>query len=281
MAPNILRRNIKKCAMYALNTEPLILDKVIYSTPPEYSSESGFLLDTNAYRNFNDQHGFSIISFSQAGQDKIVETIMRKCGITNPSYLDVGCNHPVEISNTALFYRGGSCGVVVDASEAHRHRWELLRPKDIFVNAAVSPFSGENTTFYMLDEYSGRNSTDLDTLNEFIKEAKSVGNKFNITKTVSVKTRTINEIVDAYCSGKFPNYLSIDIEGLDLKVLKSIDFSKSAPIVISIEDSSPEAIDVLNEKGFQPVICVGDIIAVHNDFISIIAPWMQKDQAGN
>jgi FkbM family methyltransferase len=252
---------------------PRAKEKIVYATPPENSFDSRDLLDLNKFRNFQDSHGVSIISFSQHGQDKIVEAVLRRCGITKPTYLDIGCNFPIETSNTALFYRNGSYGIVVDANENHRRRWSQLRPMDTFVNAAVVPKSCENIEFYMIDDTSGRNSADYETVNEFIKEVKAQGNELNIKRVINVKALTINEIVDTYCSGIFPDYLSIDIEGLDLKVLESADFSISAPKVISIEIGGKGG-RVIQEKGFTPVLCTGaDIVAVHNDYISFIAPW--------
>lgn len=58
----------------------------------------------------------STISFSQLGQDKIVESIFMALNISKITYLDVGANHPIECSNTALFYRGGSSGYAVEAN---------------------------------------------------------------------------------------------------------------------------------------------------------------------
>jgi len=244
-----------------------------YATPPEYSFESAALLDEKKYQNFSDAHGNSIISFSQYGQDKIVENIFRKCGVHNPTYLDIGCNHPIEISNTALFYRKGSRGVVVDASDKHRGRWALIRPNDIFVNAVVSNISGDRVKFYMFDDFSGRNSADINTVNKFLEEGIRNGVKWEIKETIEVETTTINDIVKNYCQDKFPDFLSIDIEGFDLQVLQCADFSKSAPIVISIEGTSDKAISVLQNKGFQPLIFVeSDTIAVRNDFIAKVSP---------
>lgn len=232
------------------------------------------LLNNNLFKNFPDAHGFSIISFSQMGQDKIVEAILRRCGIKNPSYLDIGCNSPIEISNTALFYRGGSSGVIVDASGAHKEHWDELRPNDIFVNVAVVPEAMDEVEFYMIDEFSGRNSASLDTINKFISETKTEEVEFNIQKSIVVKAMTINEIVEKFCHGEFPDYLSLDIEGFDLEVLKSADFTKSSPKVITIEYATMPGCAVLKEKGFTPILCIGDIVAVNNDYISFVAPWL-------
>ncbi|MCL2046781.1 MAG: FkbM family methyltransferase [Oscillospiraceae bacterium] len=251
----------------------------IYASPPEYTKDTGLLLDENVFRNFSHAHGFSLISFSQRSQDKIVEALLFEAGITKPSYLDIGANTPVEMSNTALFYRKGCSGVVVDANESLRQRWTELRPNDIFVNAAVSTISGEKIPFYMLDMYSPRNSVDFETINAFIEESKKTENPWEIMKTIEVTTITINEIVDIYCNGIFPDYLSIDIEGMDLHVLQNADFTLSAPKVISIEDQSTELYHTLKEKGFFPIVSVGDTIAVHSSLAPIVRPWIDIEES--
>jgi len=194
--------------------------------------------------------------------------------VHNPTYLDIGCNHPIEISNTALFYRKGSRGVVVDANDKHRSRWASIRPNDIFVNAVVSDISGGRVKFYMFDDVSGLNSADINHMNYWVEDAIKNGFKREVKKTIEVESITINEIVEKFCQGKFPDYLSIDIEGFDLKALKCVDFSKSAPLIISIESTSDKTISVLQDKGFQPLFFVyHDTIAVRSDFIIKIAPW--------
>ena len=240
---------------------------IFQNVPPEriLSSTPRLLLDESVYRN---QDRCSIISFSSHGQDKIVEAIFIKLGIDKPSYLDIGCNHPMLSNNTALFYRQGGTGVAVDFSDAHREDWQLLRPRDTFVDAAISSVSGESILFHISDEKSYLNTASLHNVDNHQKK----GLAFKIKK--EYKTSTINEIVNKYCSGKFPDYLSIDIEGLDLSALESLIFWQgNAPIVISFEGYSEKFLQVLNEKGFTPYTCIVDTIAIRNDHFPQLAPW--------
>jgi len=50
-----------------------------------------------------------------------------------------------------------------------------------------------------------------------------------------LETVTLNKAVDIYCNGIFPDLLLMDIEGLDLEVLKSAEFNTSHPKVICVE----------------------------------------------
>ena len=59
----------------------------------------------------------SKISFSQNGEDLLIQAALAMLGIKNPksmSYLDIGANHPFSLSNTYKFYREGGSGILVE-----------------------------------------------------------------------------------------------------------------------------------------------------------------------
>ena len=55
------------------------------------------------------QDNYAKKSFSQCGEDLIVDYVFKARGVGRPSYLDIGAHHPYWLSNTALFYERG-CG---------------------------------------------------------------------------------------------------------------------------------------------------------------------------
>lgn len=64
----------------------------------------------NRFRVFagSPDQGFGHITYSQFGEDLVVANIFALLGVKRPTYLDVGANHPLKGSNTALLYaRGG------------------------------------------------------------------------------------------------------------------------------------------------------------------------------
>lgn len=192
------------------------------------------------------------LSFSQWSEDIIVQGIFRLKGIKTPSYLDIGCNHPFYISNTALFYLNGSTGINIDANPLLIYKFENTRPKDINLNIGVSD-SDEELDFYMMKD----NTLSTFSEDEF-KIMKSKG--IELLEIKRVKLKSISNIVNTYSGGIFPDFLSIDVEGLDFQILKSIDFDKSFPKVICVEaaEFSPtgcgkrktELIDFLTYKGY-------------------------------
>ena len=69
------------------------------------------------------------------------------------------------------------------------------------------------------------------------------------TEKYNIEVQTFDNLVDT----KLIDYLSIDIEGGELRILENIDFDLYKIKVISVENNNPQVIsykDYLNTKGF-------------------------------
>lgn len=213
-----------------------------------------------------DQH-YGCLSFSQHGEDMIILALFNSLGIKAPSYIDVGAHHPFSISNTALLHQRGSRGVNIEANPNLYQNFLKYRPADINLNIGIGPIQGK-MTFYMVDKWSGRNSFNKSMVEEFIKEEP----EFSITEEIIVPVETLSNVVAKYCDGKFPDFLSIDIEGLDEAVLASVDFKKSAPLVICVEsvdahgnDRSKKLDEILGHTFVRIIKTAGNSIYVRNN----------------
>jgi FkbM family methyltransferase len=181
------------------------------------------------FRGHRDQL-FGGLTFAQAGEDLIIANLFHRMGINRPTYLDIGAHHPIQISNTAFFYLRGSSGVNVEANPYLIPEFQRLRPRDVTINIGVADVAGE-MDFYIFDDHSGRNTFDQAVAEAFVQEHP----QFPILRRVSVEVTTINALVDQYCSGVFPDLLTIDAEGFDARILRSIVFGRSRPSVICAE----------------------------------------------
>src|SRR3954453_21218777 len=83
------------------------------------------------------ERGQSRPSFSQQGEDLIVESICGFLKIENPTYLDIGAADPIVSSNTYLFYRKGCRGVLVEPNPAFCRELRRVRPKDTVLNIGI------------------------------------------------------------------------------------------------------------------------------------------------
>lgn len=184
------------------------------------------------YENFSghaDQK-FGHLTYSQNGEDLLIVSLFSKWGIENPSYLDIGANHPLNCSNTALLYRRGSRGVNVDANPDVMSEIEKYRPEDRNLNCGVAAQAG-HLTFYRIDAHSGRNSFSKSCVEQFLaEETPGMG----YMDEINVEIHTLDEIVDNYCAGKCPDFVSIDAENLDYEIIETYSF-RTKPALICIE----------------------------------------------
>src|ERR1700738_261347 len=90
-------------------------------------------------------------SYSQCGEDLLVNYVFSMRGVKYSSYLDLGDNHPFYISNTAFCYRKGCRGINVEANPQLISSFNRLRKKDITLNVGVGPVEGE-MNFYIISD---------------------------------------------------------------------------------------------------------------------------------
>lgn len=197
------------------------------------------------YHGHPDQH-FGHITYSQHGEDLMLLNLFKLLSIDKPSYLDLGAHHPINISNTKLLYDRGSRGVNVEANPNLFQAFVDQRPHDINLCIGVARQSGV-LTFHMYDQSSGRN-----TFSE--TEVESLRGVMTVKTAMTIPVVTLKDIIDQHCGGKFPQLLSVDIEGFDFDVLDSTDFSKDWPIIIIVEtrrNAADKMCFMLREKGFN------------------------------
>lgn len=163
--------------------------------------------------------------YSQRGEDIIVLNIFQHMKIDKPSYLDLGAHHPYHINNTQLFYMRGSRGINVEPNPNLIEAFHTHRSGDTNLCVGVGPERGE-LDFYMSDPMSGRNS--------FMRELALEG--VTEVSKIQVPVVLVSDIIRDYAGGVFPDFLSVDIEGFDYAVLKSIDYQLiRGPRVICVE----------------------------------------------
>jgi FkbM family methyltransferase len=168
-------------------------------------------------------------SFSQAGEDSVLRFLFQDypLELSNIAYLDIGARHPIYGNNTYLFYSYGSSGVCVDADKTFISLMKKERPRDKVLNVGVIGGNDESGFLYFME---GGSST-LDK-NESEKRT-SLGNA-RVLDVLNVPLLNINTLIKQNFR-TYPVFLSIDIEGLDLSVLKGLDYDTYPIPVICTE----------------------------------------------
>ena len=145
-------------------------------------------------------------SYSQAGEDAVVRFLFADRRIQKITYLDVGTNRPVECNNTFLFYARGSRGVCVEADKTLIPSIRKARPGDKIINAGVAANGEGEADFYIID------CVGLNTFDREAAERVTTLSGYKILEKVKVPLVSINRII-AENFERYPDYLSIDIEG--------------------------------------------------------------------
>lgn len=234
------------------------------------------LYTNRSYQMINDAIGdpdqvYGCITYAQHAEDIVAACILEMIGIKKPSYLDIGAHHPTKISNTALLYMRGSRGINIEANPTLMEEFQKHRPDDINLNVGVSDVAGR-MKFYRFDETSGLNTFDIDRA-RYVTATQG----FRITSEIEVDVVTTAEIIDKYAGGEFPDYLSLDVEGLDFRILNSIPYEKYAPKLINVEanhDSDARKIaNLLISKGYRPHFRMrGNLFFLQNKYTSASIP---------
>lgn len=214
-------------------------DWITHTTPEVYDAFAKFIKSLD-----HPHQWYGGRTYAQHGDDLAIINIFGCLRIAQPSYLDIGAHHPVELSNTALLYQRGSRGINVEANPALIENFRRLRPEDKNICAAVVGSAGAGfVKLNRVNETSGINS---------LLPIKGHGT----TDTVEIPSTTANEIVDKFAAGKWPDLLTIDAEGLDLEILRSIEYQRGGPKVICAEavsqngDVATELRELMSANGY-------------------------------
>ncbi|MBX3231661.1 MAG: FkbM family methyltransferase [Labilithrix sp.] len=174
-------------------------------------------------------NSFPEVSFAQQGEDLIIKSIFAALEIANATYLDVGAHDPIRGSNTYLFYALGSRGVVVEPNPAYVAKLKAARPRDVVIDKGIGIGKATKATYYDFGD-DGQENT-------FSKEQVDRLAKLGIKplRTSEMELVDINDVIATHFPNAPPDLVSIDTEGLDLEILKSLDFERFRPPVLCVE----------------------------------------------
>lgn len=166
------------------------------------------------------------VHYSQWGEDVVLDRFLNK--VPRGCYIDVGCYHPRKHSNTYRLHRLGWRGINVDVDPIKKAVFDRARPDDENLCCAVGNTPGE-ATIYTFGHYSLLNTLDPDKAAEYQREG-------NACTPRPIQVRRLSDIVDrSRFAGQPIALLSIDVEGHEEAVLRSLDFSRQRPAVILVE----------------------------------------------
>jgi FkbM family methyltransferase len=210
---------------------------------------------------------YAIRSYSQEGEDLL---LLRLLGdVQHGVYVDVGAHHPFRFSNTQLLYERGWRGINIDARPGSARAFRRSRARDISLEVGVSR-ERTQLSFHLFAE-PALNTFDA----ELARQRRDEGWKQQGTQTV--ECLPLAEIL----SRELPrlgvptmDLLSVDVEGLDLEVLRSNDWQRFRPRAVVAEVLSASVSQMLESElasflarvGYAPYAkLVNSVIFVRDD----------------
>jgi hypothetical protein len=167
---------------------------------------------------------FSKKNYSVFGEDKFIERYFRN----KPKgfYIDVGCYHPLDGNNTQLLYKKGWNGINLDINYYSIELFNFLRKRDINIHSGISNKKNRLTMHYR------KEINMLNTLDEKIAKM----NFRNGYKKKNIQVNTLNYFISKYFKKlDMIDFMNIDVEGVELNVLKSLNFKIYKPKLICVE----------------------------------------------
>jgi len=229
-----------------------------------YSAISLFLLHL-VRRIFKIRVNFS---YSQFGEDINLKALLGGSTETRKGfYVDVGCNHPIRVSNTFNLYLDGWAGIAIDANKDLIAEFKKIRKNDIAICSPVSDNVRE-IVFYK-SKVDSVSTIDEKTYLEW-KELW----KYDEADFEKVTTRTLTSILDEAMPAEVKkiDLLCVDVEGHDYEVLLGLDFNKYKPGVIIVEIFTKTLKDVFETDIYKYLNGFGyDLIwySIHNAYFKI------------
>lgn len=156
------------------------------------------------------------------------------------------------MNNTAKFYLKGARGVNIEPDPTLFKSLIKERKDDINLNIGISSKKGK-LDFYIMQ---------AKTLNTFShEEALEYERKhgYKIKETKKIEVNTLKFVIENYFNNKVPDFISIDVEGMDFEIIKEIDYN-NPPKIICVETISfsetgrgkknYELIEFVKDKGY-------------------------------
>jgi hypothetical protein len=164
--------------------------------------------------------------YSQWGEDQFIDQFFKdkEKGI----YIDIGCFNPFMYSNTCLLYKRGWSGINIDINPTSIDLFNIARPKDFNICTTIN---NEKKSFevYYDHPFSPLNSLDKNFYENLARSPSTNKNTFTI------ESKSIEEVIMLSDIKKDIDFINIDAEGSDYKILTQINIQKLKPKLISIE----------------------------------------------
>jgi len=206
--------------------------------PPQCYTVAMKLRDFKNKILFNLYH-FKNSSYSQEGEDLIIKRFFEDYKVRGHFFVDIGAHHPKRFSNTYRFYKKGWRGINIYATPGSMRLFNIWRRKDTNLEMGITGQRDE-LTFYMFNDPA------LNGFHSGISEERE-GKRYYVINKLKIHTYPLAEVLDKYLpKNQVIDFMTVDVEGKDLEVIKSNNWEKYRPCLVLIE-SLANSFDTLDQ----------------------------------
>lgn len=188
-----------------------------------------------------------MISYAQNFEDVMLERVFKD--LRSGFYVDIGAMHPEVHSVTKWFYDRGWRGVNVEPNPSCFRLLNEERTRDINIQAAISDSNGK-ASFHLFATASASLGAGLSSL---YKPKNVPQDMQKVLTEIEVPTLTLDELHRRYSLPGEYEFLKIDVEGAEAKVLGGASFKTYRPIVVLVEAIEPGT-QVLSHREWDPIL---------------------------
>jgi FkbM family methyltransferase len=146
-------------------------------------------------------------------------------------FIDIGANHPVHGSTTQLLVDRGWSGINVEPHPMFAAAFARHRPNDVNLAVAVSDAPGAIEFFFVADD-PALTTLDPGLGRRYREQGRQVERK-------SVPCLTLAQICETHVGARRIDFVSIDVEGAEERVLAGADFVRWRPRLLMLEAVEP------------------------------------------
>lgn len=237
--------SIRLMVNHGLRIEAGAVDAIRFICSENISSENlkkvVELLGMNHIGEIFDIDGERRLYYSQEGEDMILNRIFQNKN--SGFYVDIGAFDPKRFSNTYFFYKKGWKGINIEPAGESIQEFRRLRPRDLTLQVAVGNNEDERK-FFQFDE-PALNTFSENTANLYVAAG------YKITAIKLLKPKKLSDLLQIHPSDHTIDFMSIDVEGFELEVLKSNDWFRFRPSVLLIEFLGCDLVNLNDHEAHQ------------------------------
>ena len=180
----------------------------------------------------------------QKGQDEwVIDTIFKYK--TDGYFVDLAASDGIKINNTLLLERQLNWnGICIEPNPQYYKK--LKKNRSCNITDIVVDKDNDTEINFRIDNGELGGIVDNDTDNN----EKYRGDQLKKAKILKLKTKTLEYILDYFHAPKIIDYLSLDVEGAEERILSNFPFDKYTFLTMTIERPTPELEKILFDNDY-------------------------------